>query len=101
MEGLSQILPVIDELRSTNNPDLKIAGLLLTMYSKVLDLSNDVFREIKEYFPELVYNSVIPRDVSLAESSSHGLPVAYYNFHSCGAWSYLNLTREVLQNEVS
>jgi chromosome partitioning protein len=99
MEGLSQILPVVRELQELRNQQLKISGLLLTMYSHELDLSNDVVAEIRSYFPGSVFDSIIPRDVVLAESSSHGLPVVYYDFRSRGAWSYLNLTREVIRNE--
>ena len=96
MEGLSQILPVIEELGS-QNPGLEIGGLLLTMYSSELELSRDVAREIRQYFPGLVFDATIPRDVTLAESSSHGVPALYYDFYARGAWSYLNLTKEVLR----
>ena len=99
MEGLSQILPVIEELQRTRNEKLAIGGLLLTMYSKDLELSGEVSNEMRGYFGDLVFESTIPRDVTLAESASHGLPVAYYDFYCRGAWSYLNLTREVMANE--
>ena len=101
MEGLSQILPVVDEVREEGGRDLKIAGLLLTMYSKELELANDVVEELEGYFGDLVYRSIIPRDVTLAESVSHGLPIYYYSPDSRGAWSYLNLTEEVLSREES
>lgn len=99
MEGLSQILPVIEDLQATSRPDLKIAGLLLTMYASELELANEVVGEIQKYFPRLVYRTIIPRDVALAESASHGLPIFYYQPLSRGAWSYLELTREVLGHE--
>ncbi len=101
MEGLSQILPVIEQVQSEGDFDLKIAGLLLTMFADELELSRDVLQEIEGYFPNLVYKSIIPRDITLAESASYGLPIYYYSPFSRGAWSYLNLTREVLQNEQS
>lgn len=101
MEGLSQILPVIEEVQRTKNERLTIGGLLLTMYSDDLELSGEVSNEIREYFGDLVFESTIPRDVTLAESASHGLPAVYYDFYCRGAWSYLNLTREVMADERS
>ncbi len=99
MEGLSQILPVIRDLQRTSNPKLQIFGLLLTMYSHDLQLSHDVVGEVREYFKEAVFDSVIPRDVVLAEAASHGLPAFYYDPVSRGAWSYIELTKEVLSHE--
>lgn len=99
MEGLSQILPVIEELRDGVQPELGIAGLLLTMYSRELQVSNDVVEEIQRFFPDLVYRAVIPRDIALVEASSHGVPVYYYQPESVAAWSYLQLTREVFVHE--
>ena len=99
MEGLSQILPLIQELQSDINPDLEIGGLLLTMFSEDLDLSHEVRREVRGYFGEAVFRTVIPRDVVLAEASSHGLPAYHYAPLSRGAWSYIELAREVLSDE--
>jgi chromosome partitioning protein len=99
MEGLSQILPVIEELRDGVQPELSIAGLLLTMYSRELQVSNDVVEEIQRFFPDLVYGAVIPRDIALVEASSHGVPVFYYQPESVAAWSYFQLTREVFVHE--
>jgi len=99
MEGLSQILPVIKDLQRTINPKLKILGMLLTMYSDDLELSKDVAEEVREYFGELVFQSMIPRDVVLAEAASHGLPAFYYDPVSRGAWSYIELAKEVMSNE--
>jgi chromosome partitioning protein len=104
MEGLSQILPVVDDLQRNGGQGsgegrLRIGGLVLTMYDDALELSRDVVGEIREYFPDLVCRTIIPRDVTLAEAASHGLPVFYYSPQSRGAWSYLDLTREVLSHE--
>jgi len=101
MEGLSQILPVIKNVQALGNSELKIDGLILTMFSEELDLSQDVVREVTEYFPALVFRTIVPRDVVLAEASSHGLPAFLYAPLSRGAWSYIELAKEVLANEHS
>lgn len=99
MEGLSQILPVIRELQRTSNPKLQIIGLLLTMFSDDLELSHDVVEEVRGYFHDVVFKTVIPRDVILAEAASHGLPAFHYDPLSRGAWSYLELAKEVISHE--
>ena len=103
MEGLSQILPVIQKLQSTNNPDLQIGGLLLTMFSDELELSRDVVREVRQFFrerlPRGVLETVVPRDVVLAESASHGVPAFHYAPASRGTWSYIELAKEVIGHE--
>jgi chromosome partitioning protein len=99
MEGLSQILPIIHELRCGLNISLRIVGLLLTMFSPSIALSVDVVQEIEDYFGDTVFRTIIPRDVVLAESSSHGLPVIEYAPLSPGAWSYVELAKEVLDHD--
>jgi len=99
MEGLSQILPLIQYLQNKTNIHLKIGGLILTMFCENLELSHDVAREVRSYFHDEVFKAVIPRDVVLAEATSHGLPVYYYDPLSRGAWSYLELAKEVLDHE--
>jgi chromosome partitioning protein len=99
MEGLSQILPVIRDLQRTTNPKLKIFGLLLTMFSSDLQLSHDIVEEVRGYFQDIVFDCLIPRDVVLAEAASHGLPAFLYNSTSRGAWSYIELAKEVLSHE--
>ncbi|HVR74856.1 MAG TPA: ParA family protein [Planctomycetota bacterium] len=98
MEGLSQILPIIQQVQSTVNPSLQIGGLLLTMFSPDLELSLDVVREVTQYFDEAVFRSIIPRDVVLAEAASHGQPAFQYSPLSKGAWGYLELAKEVLEH---
>jgi len=98
MEGLSQILPIVKRVQKTTNPDLRILGLLLTMFSEDLELSHDVVEQVRDYFGSLVFESVIPRDVVLAEAASHGCPVFDYEPTSRGAWAYVELAREVLRN---
>jgi len=101
MEGLSQILPVIRELQRTTNTGLKILGFLLTMYSDELQLANDVVEEVTGYFKELVFHTIIPRDVVLAEAASHGVPAFHYEATSRGAWSYIELAKEILNHDKS
>ena len=98
MEGLSQILPIVKKLQNSTNRDLRIEGLLLTMFSEDLDLSHDVVDQVREFFETLAFESVIPRDVVLAEAASHGRPVVEYDPTSRGAWAYVELAREVLRN---
>ncbi|MEM7261557.1 MAG: ParA family protein [Planctomycetota bacterium] len=98
MEGLSQILPVVREIQESANPALAIEGLLLTMFSPELELSRDVASEIRQYFGDVAFRAVIPRDVTLAEAASHGEPAIRYSPLSRGAWSYVELAREVIEN---
>jgi chromosome partitioning protein len=98
MEGLSQILPEIERVQKDSNPKLKIAGLLLTMFDPELELSQEVAREVGSYFRDYVYRTTVPRDVTLAEAASHGQPILSYDIASRGAWSYICLTKEVIEN---
>jgi chromosome partitioning protein len=98
MEGLSQILPEIDVVQREANPKLRLNGLLLTMFDPDLELSHEVAREVSSYFKQLVYRTTVPRDVTLAEASSHGQPIISYDITSRGAWSYICFTKEVLGN---
>jgi chromosome partitioning protein len=98
MEGLSQILPIIREIEQSTNNDIKIEGLLLTMFSEELDLSNDVVEEVNGYFREVTFRTIIPRDVTLAEAASHGCPAFQYATSSRGAWGYIELAREVIEH---
>ena len=99
MEGLSQILPVIQKIQEETNRELRILGLLLTMFCEELDLAREVQREVHGFFQDAVFSTAIPRDVVLAEAASHGLPSYYYSPLSRGAWSYAELAREVLEHE--
>jgi len=98
MEGLSQILPLVKKIQKSTNPDLEIEGLLLTMFSQELDLSQDVLDQVAEFFEGGTFSSVIPRDVLLAEATSHGCPAFQYDCESKGAWAYVELAREVMEN---
>lgn len=99
MEGFSQILRTIKLIQKMVNPQLTIEGILLTMYDARGNLSKEVAEEIRTHFPGQVFESVIPRNVRLAEAPSHGKPVIYYDITSRGATSYLQLAREIIQRE--
>jgi len=98
MEGLSQSLPVIHKIEESNNKDLTIGGFLMTMFSEELELSHEVAREVRSYFGDAVFRTIVPRDVVLAEAASHGLPAFHYAPLSRGAWSYVELAKEVMEN---
>lgn len=97
LEGLSQLTQTLDRVRSALFPDLYVRGVLLTMYDGRTNLANDVVQEVRRYFSDLVFQSVIPRSVRLAEAPSYGQPISIYAPHSPGAEAYASLAREVLQ----
>jgi len=97
LEGLKGLLHTITQVQSTINPTLKIEGLLRTMYDGRNRLSLDVSAQLLQYFPDRVYQTVIPRNVRLAEAPSHGKPVLLYDGKSQGALAYLTLAGEMLR----
>lgn len=99
MEGLSQILPAIERIRRVDGTSPEIEGLVFTLYDHQLQLSREVRDEVRRYFPQKAFRTTIPRDVALAEASSHGLPIHEYDPRARGTWAYLNLTKEVLSHE--
>ena len=99
MEGLSQILHTISLIQKGLNPLLKIEGILLTMFDSRGNLGKDVASEIKSHFPQELFETVVPRNIRLAEAPSHGKPVIYYDITSKGAAAYLQLAREMIQRE--
>ena len=99
LEGITQLTKTIDRIKSALNPDLKIRGILLTMYDKRNKLSGQVEAEARNYFKEKVYKIVIPRNVRLSEAPSHGMPVIFYDNTCLGSKSYLNFTEEFLAQE--
>ncbi len=99
LEGLSSLLETIEQIRVNVNPDIKIEGLLRTMYDPRNNLSNDVSSELVEHFGERVYRTVIPRNVSLAEAPSYGQPILQYNKNSRGSMAYIALAGEVLRRD--
>jgi chromosome partitioning protein len=97
LEGLSQLLNTVRIVQRNLNPRLQIEGVLLTMYDQRLNLSKQVAEEAKEYFGGKVYDTVIPRNVRIAEAPSFGKPIILYDILSLGAKSYLSLAREVIR----
>jgi chromosome partitioning protein len=101
LEGLSQLLNTVRLVQRALNPDLEIEGVLLTMFDRRLNLSRQVAADAREYFGSKVFNTVIPRNVRLAEAPSFGEPIVMYDVLSAGAQSYLSLARELLGEPVS
>lgn len=97
LEGLGQLLNTIKIVRQHLNPDLEIEGVLLTMYDTRTRLSNQVADEVKRYFDDRVFSSVITRNVRLAEAPSFGKPAILYDATSAGAKNYLSLAKEIIQ----
>jgi chromosome partitioning protein len=98
LEGLGKLLNTIKIIQSRLNPELQIEGFLLTMFDSRLNLSNQVYEEVKKHFQEMVFETVITRNIRLSEAPSYGLPAVEYDITSKGAQSYLNFARELLQN---
>ena len=99
LEGVSQLMSTIQIVRSNMNPDLKIEGVILSMFDGRTNLSVQVVEEVKKYFKDKVYTTVIPRNVRLAEAPSHGMPVIQYYPKSAGAQAYMEFADEFLENE--
>jgi chromosome partitioning protein len=97
LEGVRELVSTLDRVRRGLNPDLRIAGVLLTMFDERTNLARDVVREIRQHFAEKVYDTVVPRNVRLAEAPSHGVPVLEYDIKSRGAQAYLELAQEILR----
>ncbi len=95
LEGLAGLLDTLSLIQRELNPRLTIAGMLLTMHDSRTRLAQDVEREVREHFPELVFDTVIPRNVRLGEAPSHGRPVIHHDPHSSGAVAYFELAKEV------
>ena len=98
MEGLSQLLNTVHLVQARLNPGLVIGGILLTMFDTRNRLSHRVEEEVRKYFGSQVFQTIIPRNVRLSESPSHGLPVLLYDVTSRGAVAYLELAKEILNN---
>jgi len=99
LEGLTALMQTIDSIREAVNPELEIEGLLRTMYDPRNNLANDVSNQLKEHFGQKLYNTIIPRNIRLAEAPSHGMAVIHYDKTSKGAMAYLALAGEILRRE--
>jgi len=99
LEGLADLVATLRRVRSALNPSLDIAGVLMTMYDERTNLGQQVARDIREFFKDRVFTTVIPRNVRLGEAPSHGLPAILYDVKSRGSEAYLTLARELLARE--
>lgn len=99
MEGLAQLFHTIELVKEHLNPPLEIEGIVLTMLDKRSNLSHQVEEEVRRYFKDLVFKTVIPRNVKVSEAPSHGKPVLLYSFSCPGSQAYIQLAKEVLELE--
>jgi chromosome partitioning protein len=99
MEGLSQIIELARQTKARDNHRLEIGGIVLTMFDPALDLANEVADEVRGYFDDAVFRTVIPRDVHVSEAPSHGQSVLDYCPRARGAWAYTELVMEVIDHE--
>jgi len=99
LEGVSELLDTLMRIRRTLNPNLAVEGIVLTMYDERTTLSRQVAADLRSFFGAQVFDAVIPRNVRLAEAPSHGKPIIFYDIHSRGAEAYVQLAKEVVNNE--
>jgi chromosome partitioning protein len=99
LEGLADLVATLRRVRATLNPSLDIAGVLMTMHDERTNLGQQVARDIREFFQDRVYRTVIPRNIKLGEAPSHGMPAILYDVKSRGAEAYVALARELLARE--
>ena len=99
LEGISHLSRTIERIRANFNPRLVIQGIVLTMYDKRNNLSQMVEQDVRDHFGDIVYHTVIPRNVRVSEAPSHGRPVLIYDINCAGSQAYLNLASEVIHRE--
>jgi chromosome partitioning protein len=99
LEGLGKLLNTIKIIQGNLNPELKIEGFLLTMYDSRLRIANQVAEEVNRHFQQMVFNTVIQRNVKLSEAPSYGQPSLLYDAESRGTINYLNLAKELIERE--
>ena len=101
LEGLADLVGTMRRVRAALNPDLQIEGVLLTMFDERTNLGQQVANDVRQFFKEKVFRTVIPRNVRLGEAPSHGMPVILYDVKSRGASAYVALAREVLERSAA
>ncbi|WP_283842494.1 ParA family protein [Bradyrhizobium sp. G127] len=99
LEGLSQLLQTVEQVRTTLNPTLSIHGIVLTMFDSRNNLSNQVVADVRQFMGKKVYDTMIPRNVRISEAPSYGKPVLVYDLKCVGSEAYLKLATEVIQRE--
>ena len=99
LEGLSQLIKTVEQVKETLNPDLIIHGIVLTMYDARNNLANQVVADVREFMGRKVYDTIIPRNVRVSEAPSYGKPVLVYDLKCVGSEAYLRLATEIIQRE--
>ena len=99
LEGLSQLLKTVEQVKTTLNPTLSIHGIVLTMYNSRNNLSNQVVADVRQFMGNKVYDTIIPRNVRISEAPSYGKPVLVYDLKCVGSEAYLRLATEIIQRE--
>ena len=99
LEGLSQLLKTVEQVKSSLNPTLSIHGIVLTMYDSRNNLSNQVVADVRQFMGAKVYDTMIPRNVRISEAPSYGKPVLVYDLKCVGSEAYLRLATEIIQRE--
>jgi chromosome partitioning protein len=99
LEGLSQLLKTVEQVKTTLNPELSIHGIVLTMYDSRNNLANQVVADVRQFMGRKVYDTVIPRNVRISEAPSYGKPVLVYDLKCVGSEAYLRLATEIIQRE--
>jgi chromosome partitioning protein len=99
LEGLSQLLKTVDQVKNSLNPNLSIHGIVLTMYDSRNNLSNQVVADVRQFMGRKVYDTIIPRNVRISEAPSYGKPVLVYDLKCVGSEAYLRLATEIIQRE--
>jgi len=99
LEGVSQLLNTFNLIKQSINPDIEIQGVLLSMFDGRTNLSIQVVEEVKKHFKQLVYSTIIPRNIRLAEAPSFGLPIMHYDPKSRGSEAYMDLAEEFIESE--
>jgi chromosome partitioning protein len=99
LEGLSQLLKTVDEVKKNLNPNLSIHGIVMTMFDSRNNLANQVVADVRQFMGKQVYDTVIPRNVRISEAPSYGKPVLVYDLKCVGSEAYLRLATEIIQRE--
>ena len=100
LEGLTQFMNTFNSVKANFNKKIKVEGILMTMYDKRYNLAVDVVSKLREHFGEIVYNTVIPRNVRIAEAPSYGKPALIYDLNCSGSAAYINLAKEVIEKNM-
>jgi chromosome partitioning protein len=96
LEGVSELMETVKQIRRLRNPELEIEGVLLTMYDDRTNLSRQVMEDLRDFFGKQLFTSIIPRNIRLGEAPSHGRPILLYDIKSKGAESYIRLAKEII-----